>query len=654
MRNIVLGNGTMMVNFDKDLNLRDLYWPYGGFENHGDGNRTNFGVFCDDQFSWIFSSEWTKEFAYLEDTPITDITATNNQLGLEIRINDAIHWAEDFYLKTISIRNDRNYTREIKLMFYQDFSINGIEAGDSAVYDPRTGGVCHFKKGCYILVNGMNSQGELGEYSTGVKRYQGKEGTFRDAEDGTLACNPIADGPVDSAIGMRVRLEPGAQERVYYWLIVGHRFDDCRTINQRFLSRRPDDVMQDMIRHYRAWIKRTHSYLSNLTPEQAALFKTSLFTIKSQLDRKGAVVASPDADTFLVARDHYMYLWPRDGAMVAHALDLAGYPEESRRIYMFCSHATGDEGYFLQRYNTDGSPGCTWHPMILDGKEIPPIQEDETALVIWALGKHFKIYRDEDLICKVYENMVKPALEFMISYIDPDTGLIKPSWDLWEERRGVFAFTCGAVFGALEQGMEMAELMGDYILAEKCKLTSGLLKAAMANRLYLPGIGRFVRGLYEDHNGSWMPDLTLDASLYGIFGFGAFSSLDERVENTMAAVEDGLWVKTGVEGAARYTNDYYHRVSDDLGHVPGNPWILTTLWLADWYLTREPGKENLSRAAEIMDWAVNHTSPGGLLPEQVHPYTGEPISVCPLTWAHSTFIKVAMDYLKSIQSGLTH
>ena len=33
-RNIPVGNGSLLVNFDRTYQLRDLYWPHVGQENH--------------------------------------------------------------------------------------------------------------------------------------------------------------------------------------------------------------------------------------------------------------------------------------------------------------------------------------------------------------------------------------------------------------------------------------------------------------------------------------------------------------------------------------------------------------------------------------------------------------------------------------------
>ena len=54
----------------------------------------------------------------------------------------------------------------------------------------------------------------------------------------------------------------------------------------------------------------------------------------------------------------------------------------------------------------------------------------------------------------------------------------------------------------------------------------------------------------------------------------------------MEQIEQRLWCRTDIGGVARYENDYYHQVSQDVGSVPGNPWIICTLWLAEWYIAK--------------------------------------------------------------------
>ena len=52
-RDIPVGNGSLLVNFDQTYQLRDLYWPHVGQENHSPGHPFRFGVWVDGQFRWI-------------------------------------------------------------------------------------------------------------------------------------------------------------------------------------------------------------------------------------------------------------------------------------------------------------------------------------------------------------------------------------------------------------------------------------------------------------------------------------------------------------------------------------------------------------------------------------------------------------------------
>jgi GH15 family glucan-1,4-alpha-glucosidase len=43
----------------------------------------------------------------------------------------------------------------------------------------------------------------------------------------------------------------------------------------------------------------------------------------------------------------------------------------------------------------------------------------------------------------------------------------------------------------------------------------------------------------------------------------------------------------------------------------------------------------------------------GVLAEQVHPYSNEPLSVSPLTWSHATFVTCVLEYLDRKKQLLT-
>jgi glucoamylase len=54
---------------------------------------------------------------------------------------------------------------------------------------------------------------------------------------------------------------------------------------------------------------------------------------------------------------------------------------------------------------------------------------------------------------------------------------------------------------------------------------------------------------------------------------------------------------------------------------------------------------DLQEPLELLHWAMRHALPSGVMAEQLHPYTGAPLSVSPLTWSHASFVKVTQEYL---------
>ena len=116
--------------------------------------------------------------------------------------------------------------------------------------------------------------------------------------------------------------------------------------------------------------------------------------------------------------------------------------------------------------------------------------------------------------------------------------------------------------------------------------------------------------------------MTTDASLVGLWHFGMLRAGDPRVVTTMERVRERLWVQTTVGGLARYQNDTYFQVSHDVGKVPGNPWFICTLWLAQWYIATAATLDELAPALELLQWVASRALPSGVLAEQVHPLHG--------------------------------
>ncbi len=646
-RDIPVGNGKLLVCFDGSYRIRDLYFPHVGQENHVGGNMCRFGVWANGRFAWV-GEGWNIELFYDADTLVTSATLHHPGLRVFLHSRDVVDFHENVLVRKVTVDNLAPEARDIRLFFCSHLSIYGNSVGDTAAFDPKSGGIVHYKASRYFLVNGR-AESSLGPdaYAVGQTGLGGKEGTYRDAEDGTLSGNPIAQGSVDSVLALHMHIEGSASGTAYVWMAAAESWDAVRAVNDVVKDKGPDEMISRTAAYWKLWANKETPGLDAFPPEAELLYRRSLLVLRTQIDWKGGILAANDTDIVQFNRDTYSYVWPRDGALVANALDRAGYPEPAKRFYTFAADVIEEDGYLLHKYNPDGTLASSWHPWLEDDKESLPIQEDETALVVWALWEHFVMYRDIEFIKPLYKKLVKNAGDFMCAYRDTETGLPAPSYDLWEERRGILSFTVGAVFGGLTAASLFCSVFGESDRAKKYQAAAAEIRDAASEHLWREDLNRFCRMVSRNGSGDIEVDPVRDASVWGLFAFGMYSADDPRIESTMNDLQEALWVKTDVGGMARYENDYYHRISSS---VPGNPWFICTLWLADYLTDRAETREDLEPALEILTWVTKHALPSGVLAEQVNPLTGAPLSVSPLTWSHATFVASARRILHKIEA----
>src|SRR5829696_4695187 len=204
MRDIPVGNGSLLVNFDEKYQIRDIYFPHVGQENHTEGYPFRFGVWADGEFSWISANDWKRELRYQKETLVTDVHLINEKLGLEIVSRDTVASHENIFLRCVRVSNLRDAARNVRVFLHHDFRISENKVGDTAFYDPETFALLHYKRDRYFLVN---TEPHFDTFVTGRKDFRDQEGTWRDAEDGVLQGGAITEGSVDSTIGIHLNLE---------------------------------------------------------------------------------------------------------------------------------------------------------------------------------------------------------------------------------------------------------------------------------------------------------------------------------------------------------------------------------------------------------------------------------------------------------------
>jgi glucoamylase len=93
-------------------------------------------------------------------------------------------------------------------------------------------------------------------------------------------------------------------------------------------------------------------------------------------------------------------------------------------------------------------------------------------------------------------------------------------------------------------------------------------------------------------------DEVIDISLLGLATLGEFNPKDPRIVETADTIQKELWIDSPIGGCARYRNDQYYRQKDCPADIPGNPWFISALWLAEYFIL--PSKSRSALCASFV------------------------------------------------------
>ncbi len=646
MPDIVLGNGTTLIGIDRNAQLRDLYYPFVGLENQVGGSyRHRVGIWVDGKLSWLSDGQWNFTVSSGNETMSGETRAVNEELGIEIFFEDVLYNESSIFFRQITVKNLRNEARHIKIYFYHEFELYESRRGDTAYYSPQKKAIIHYKGRRVFFINALCDGMSIDDYTVGLFGIEGKEGSYLDAADGKLSQNAIEHGKVDSLMGIYMDIGGNSEKRIDYWIAIAKTIQEASDLNDYVLDRTSSYLMKTAKDFWHAWVNERSFSFYHLDDGIVDLFKKSLLILRAHVDDNGSILASGDLSLLQYGRDTYGYMWPRDGALSAVALDKAGDYNVSKRFFEFCNEVITKDGYFMHKYRPDKSLGSSWHAWVRNGSMQLPIQEDETALVLYSLWKHYEFSKDLEFIESIYNSLIKKSADFMVNYIDNATGLPKPSYDLWEEKFGTSTFTASSVFAALHAASNFSKLLGKVQHEQKYEEAAEKIKESILKYLWNEEKKMFYKMVnFED--GEPIYDNTLDfSSIYGIFRFRVLDVSDQKVTDSIQTMED-VAKKIPVGGMMRYENDVYHVGNEP---VPGNPWIITTLWLAQYYIVAAREEKDFDKVKELLSWVVSHKASTGVLPEQLDALTGQHLSASPLTWSHSEYVSTIINYLEKLE-----
>lgn len=647
-RALVLGNGTSLVTLDNHGFVRDFHFHYVGLENHVSGNKHRIGIMVNETFSWLDDPDWEVNIGYKKETMVGYLVCKNERLQISVVMEDIVYNETDVFIRQVDVYNHSDSQINVKLFFHQVFLISESKKRNTAFYDPTHNSIVHYKGRRVFVVNGRTEAGKgLDDYCVGAYQFGGKEGTYKDAEDGELGKNAVEHGSVDSVIRFSATVEAKLKTRFYYWICVGKTLTDTYELNKMVDEKTPEGMLHSTENFWHAWLEKKNLHFEALTEDQQRLFNTSLFILRAHADNRGSIIASADSAMIEYGKDDYTYMWPRDAAFISTSLDKAGFSPVTKPFFEFCKDVLHPDGYLHHRFNSDRSLGSTWHSTTaqtawLKDKILQlPIQEDESAGVLFALWQHYVYCKNLEFIEMLYKPMIEKIAQFLLKFRDPETGLPLPSYDLWEEKIGVSTYTCCAVYGGLVAAANFSELLGKRNHMREYKQAAKEVKQAMIDHLYSDRRQAFVRmAQYQD--GQLVLDNTLDASsLFGLWYFDVLDQEDPKFISTLEQVNKNLTNPTPLGGIIRYENDAYFRRADK-----SNPWLITTMWEAMRILHQKNiTQTDLEKVEEIINWVVDHKYESGILAEQFDPYSQESLSATPLVWSHAVYVDLILEYL---------
>lgn len=638
-RPVMLSNGQMMVGLNEQGLVHDFYYPYVGLENLTTARSVHhkIGVWVDGTFSWVDSGEWQTNVNFDSDALISVISLDNQKLGIRLDLNDFIDQDNNAFIRRMTVTNTNDTSHDVRVFMHQVFQISHSGRADTALFVPEANYLLDYKGRCALLIYGQTDDKQpFDQYCVGNYGIEGKEGTFKDAEDGELAGNAVEHGGVDSVMRFRMQLEPHESRRIDYWIIGAASQYDCEVIHNEFIKVGAERREYAQREYWHNWLAIGANALHGIDKPYLDLAKKSLMIIKAHSDKRGGVLASGDSSIFNYGRDYYCYCWPRDGAYAMWPLIRLGYTEEPKRFFEFCRDTLNKGGYLMHKYQPDRAIGSTWHPLVHDNRKELAIQEDETAVVIVMLGELYDYAKDTEFIESLYPTLVQPMANFMAEFIDEQTGLPHASYDLWEEKFLTNTYTCFVVEHALRRAAGFAELFSYPDDAVRWNQAADSIKNS-AGLLFDQERQAFRKGFLLQTDGSLQFDNTVDiSSLYASIMFRGAISDPSVIAQTATTVEKVLHNPEQVGGIVRYEDDWYMRKGAD--RFP-NPWFVCTLWLAQYYVqTKRPDD-----ARALVEWSMSHTLPSGVMSEQIEPANGSPVGVAPLVWSHAEFINTVLD-----------
>ncbi|MFT4146440.1 MAG: glycoside hydrolase family 15 protein [Mobilitalea sp.] len=624
LNDAIIGNSRMLGCISSEGELLRLFWPNIDHMQQVDQFEVGFRL-DNDNSVFLGNNNFNIEQRYENKTNILITQFTHEQTSIKIIQSDFCLMEQDIMLRRYTIKNLSNEDRNLRWLLYSS-STTSKENFTGSLIDLEREALIHYQRNQYMSIS---SDLAIESFQLGGDPKASIQSGMLDNAESVLM---VRDGALTWNLGL---LKTGEEAEITIQISFAAGYKEIKKLVSKARNLNSKN-MQEETKQF--WIK----YLTSCNEAKSAnqeyndLYERSLLVFRLMYDSsKGGLMAAPEMDEEMQMCGRYAYCWGRDAAFIADALDQCGLHKEVEQFYQFAADTQEEDGSWFQRYSMDGNLAPAWG-----------LQIDETGALIYGIWKHYCRTENLDFLKKTWDN-VKMGADFLVAFQDEETGLPKHSRDLWEERWGVHTYSSASVHAGLVSAVQIAACLGEEISnKELWESAARRMKESIDTRLWEEDRQCFSRGIRTQlyptekmankecmmvavNNKGGMKkvvcrDSVVDISLIGLsIPFGVIDARNPRMTATANRIEELLTCK-GVGGIRRYEEDEY---------IGGNPWILTTLWLALYYIEANEYEKALS----YFNWAVKGRTSLDLLPEQVSKETGKPVWILPLTWSHAMY-----------------
>ncbi len=150
-RDIPVGNGGFLITFDHQYQIRDIFFPHVGQENHAGAGPCRFGIYADvpgtneAHLFWTSDPGWQIRQRYLRDTLTTSVSLDHTDLQLVLYCNDTVDFHRNILVRRIKVKNLAAHERIAQVIHHQDFNMFGSKIGDTAYFDPELRSIVHYR-----------------------------------------------------------------------------------------------------------------------------------------------------------------------------------------------------------------------------------------------------------------------------------------------------------------------------------------------------------------------------------------------------------------------------------------------------------------------------------------------------------------------------